>query len=1007
MHDAGGPPAGLLVSMLGPVAIGRAAGAAEAEVTMTPVAQPLLRVLLASLALADGHVVSGGALIDALWGEDASRDRERNLQARVSALRRLLSEAEPGRGEARVVRVSDGYRLLIAPDAIDVHRFRVLSERARDAVRANDASGAAALYRRALGLWRGPALADAAPWSTRLVGEAARLEELRVAATEERLACDLSLGEHAHVVGELTQLGGEFPLRERLTGLLMLALWRCGRRGEALAAFDRTRQVLATELGLDPGLELRELHARLLADDPSLSLAAERPAGRSPSGAAGTSPPVSSNGQGAVAAVAIPRQLPVGVGDFTGRATELALLDSLLDSPARPAGGVVVAAVRGMAGVGKTALAVHWARTVADRFRDGQLYVNLRGFDPDGTPVTADEAISWLLSALGVPGPSIPASAQARAGLYRSMLADRRVLLLLDNAGDAAQVRPLLAGGSGCFAVVTSRSTLAGLAAAHGATLIRLSQLSDVDATSLLAARLGVERTEHAPDAMTRLVHACGGLPLALAIVAARAADSLGLPLASLADGLSNESRLLDALDCGDDLTSVRSVFSWSLRHLPAPAAQMFAFLGVHCGPDISVPAAASLAAFAAADAHAALTQLVRASLVTEQQPGRYQMHDLLRAYAAEHAAAVYGPDWCHAAILRGFDHYLRTISGYHGFNPVRLPASAAASGVIPERLSGDAELTAWLKAEHFVLGKAVVQAAESGARTAAWRLFTLFAQSATRHGQWGDWEHVAQVALAAARAAGDDSGVGWIRIWLAVIYNQFGDGNRVRAELARAAAAFERAGDVRGRAVADQYSGGGTTDQDHRFGALLEKPRPGPGGWPACDDGLARIEQALAVFRQAGDADNVALALANLAENRALRGDVERASHHAAELAGLSQQVTTPELHALAQRTLGFLHQARGEFGEAIACFQSAQAALPEDITPGLAWLRADCLAEMAETYQALNDTEAARGAWAAALEQLERTGHPMADQIRARLRALDSGPARRPGMVAARSGS
>jgi DNA-binding SARP family transcriptional activator len=1004
MQDAAGPPAGLLVSILGPVAIGHAEDAEDAAGAMAPVAQPLLRVLLASLALASGHVVSATALIDALWAEDTSRDRERNLQARVSALRRLLAEAQPGQGGARVVRVSDGYRLVVVPDAVDVHRFGVLVERARAAVRAGDASGAAALYRQALGLWRGPALADAAPWSTRLVGEAARLEELRVAATEERLACDLSLGEHAHAVGELTQLGGEFPLRERLAGLLILALWRCGRRGEALAAFDRTRQVLATELGLDPGPELRELHAKLLADDPSLSLTAEPPATRSPAGSAGTAPLASSNGYGAVAAVAVPRQLPAGVGDFTGRAAELALLDSLLDPPARPGGGVIVAAVRGMAGVGKTALAVHWARTVADRFPDGQLYVNLRGFDPDGTPVTADEAVSWFLSALGVPGTSIPASPQARAGLYRSLLADRRVLLVLDNAGDAAQVRPLLAGGPGCVAVVTSRSTLAGLAAAHGATLIRLSQLSEVDAAGLLAARLGAERTGRAPDAMTRLVRECGGLPLALAIVAARAADSLGLPLASLADGLSDESRLLDALDCGDDLTSVRSVFSWSLRHLSAPGAQMFAFLGVHCGPDIGVPAAASLAAFPVAAAHAALSELVGASLVTEHQPGRYLMHDLLRAYAAEQAAAVYGPDWCLAAMRRGFDHYLHTISGYRGFNPVRLPAAPAAPGVIPERLSGDAEFTAWLKTEHFVLGRAVVQAAESGARTAAWSLFTLFAQSACRHGQWGNWEHVAQVALAAARAAGDDSGIGWIRTWTAVIYHQFDDGDRLRAELAQAVAAFERAGDMRGRAIAYRYSADAMSAQHRRFGVLLEKPYVGLGGPPQADVGLVYAEQALALSRQAGDADNVVLSLVILVDCRALRGDVEQASRHSAELLGLSEQTTAPEVHALVQITLGRLHQARGELGEAIACFRSVQAILPEDAAPGLAWLRAECLAEMAETYQALNDAEAARGAWGAALKQLERIGHPMAGQIRARLRALDSGVARRPGLMAAR---
>jgi tetratricopeptide (TPR) repeat protein len=261
----------------------------------------------------------------------------------------------------------------------------------------------------------------------------------------------------------------------------------------------------------------------------------------------------------------------------------------------------------------------------------------------------------------------------------------------------------------------------------------------------------------------------------------------------------------------------------------------------------------------------------------------------------------------------------------------------------------------------------------------------------------------VARVALSAARAAGDDSGVGWIRIWLTYFYHQFGDSDRMRAEVKQAVAAFERAGDVRGQAIAYRYSADATTVRYRRFGALLEKPQAGQGG-PQWADGLACAEQALALSRQAGDADNVALALANLAENRALRGDVEQASRYAAELVGLSEQVTAPELHALAQSTLGRLHQARGELGEAIACFQSVQAVLPEDVAPGLAWLRAECLAEMAETYQALNDAEAARGAWAAVLEQFERNSHPMADQIRARLRSLDSGAARRPGIAAVR---
>ncbi len=711
MGDGDGRPQGPLVSVLGPVAVG------HAEDAMTPVAQQLLRVLLATLALAHGRVVSVGVLIDALWGEDASRERERNLQARVSALRRLLADADPGHGGARVVRVADGYRLALAPDALDARRFASLAEQGRAAARDGDQARAAALLRQALALWHGPALADAATWSTRLAGEAARLEEQRVAVTEDRLACDLALGAHGDVIGELAQLNGEFPLRERLAWLLMLALWRCGRRGEALAAFGQTRRLLAAELGLDPGPELLDLHARLLADDPSLALPDAGPAKATARGRAAP---------GQASAVTVPRQLPAGVGHFTGRENEIKLLDELLDSPARSGGAVVVTAVRGMAGVGKTALAVHWARTVADRFPDGQLYVNLRGFDPDGTPVTAQDVIGWFLAALGVPGAAIPAEPEAREGLYSSVLASRRILLVLDNARDAAQVRPLLAGGPSCFALVTSRSTMVALAATQGARLIGLDQFGVAESTGLLAARLGEERIARETSAVGRLVRQCAGLPLALAMVAAQAADLPSLPLSVLADGLEAESSRLDILDDGDPMTSIRSVFSWSLRHLSRSASRMFALLGVHSGPDISLFAAASTAALPVPAARAALRELAAASLIAEHQPGRYLMHDLLRAYAAEHAATAYGEELCHAAMVRSFDHYLHTLLGYSGFHPLKFAADPAAPGVTPERLAGDAQLTAWLKAEHLVLSRAVGQAAQavSGGDVAAVRDF-------------------------------------------------------------------------------------------------------------------------------------------------------------------------------------------------------------------------------------------------------------------------------------------
>ena len=956
---------------------------------MMPVAQQLLRVLLATLALAGGRVISVAALIDAMWGEDVSRERERNLQARVSALRRLLADADPGHGGTLVIRVADGYRLALPPDALDAHRFASLTDQGRAAVRAGDQAGAAGLFRQALGLWRGPALADAAPWSTRLAGEAARLEELRVAVTEDRLACDLAIGAHGDVIGELAQLNDEFPLRERLAWLLMLALWRCGRRGEALSAFDRTRRLLAAELGIDPGLELRDLHARLLADDPSLALPATGPV-QAPVPVTGDAERIS---RWPATGIAVPRQLPAGVGHFTGREAELKLLDELLHSPARPGGAVVVTAVRGMAGVGKTALAVHWARTVADRFPDGQLYVNLRGFDPDGTPVKAEEAISWFLGALGVPGTAIPAEPEERAGLYRSLLATRRVLLLLDNARDAAQVRPLLAGGPGCFALVTSRSSMAGLAAAEGAWLIRLDQLDDADATGLLSARLGPERIARELPAASRLVRQCAGLPLALAIVAGRAADSPGLPLAALADGLEAESGRLDVLEGGDRLTSVRSVFSWSLRHLSAPAAQMFGMLGVHCGPDISLPAAASLAAISVAAARSALTELAAASLIIEHRSGRYLLHDLLRAYATEHAAAAYGEDWCRAATVRSFDHYLHTLVAYSGFHPLKFATDSPAPGVTPERLAGDAELTAWLKSEHLVLSQAIRQAAEADCPAAVWRLFAVFAQSVCRHGHWQSWEYEGQTALAAAGAAGDDNGVGWTRLWLGIICFHFADADRTRSEFALAVAAFERSGNVHGQALAHTYLADVLTITERRFGQRLKRPRTDADRPQWFNEGLAHAKQALALYRQAGDPDDVLMALSVLVDYHALMGDARRAGHYADQAVALSRRITAPDTRAATQAMLGCVHQARGELPEAISCFNSALSLLPGD-TPAWARQRAEYLAEIAESYEALGDVQSAREAWKAALELLDRAGHPLAAEVRSKLSILADTP-------------
>jgi len=469
-----------------------------------------------------------------------------------------------------------------------VRGFEVLAARGRAAAQAGSWSQAAGLLADALGLWRGEALADV-PSQLLRQREAPPLEDLRLQVLGARIDADLALGRHGEVVAELRQLVAAHPLWEHFHAQLMLALYRSGRQGDALAAYQDVRRVLAGELGVDPGPELTLLQQRILAADPALVLTetgaaapappTPRPPAASAPGAPGTAGPAAEPGPGAPAAQpgpddgaamwapVVPRQLPVAARHFAGRAGALTALAGL----AAEAGGtdgtsraMVIAVIEGTAGIGKTALAVHFAHQAARDFPDGQLYVNLRGFDPAGPPMTPGEAIRIFLDALGVPAAQLPASLDAQTGLYRSLLAGRRMLVLLDNARDAGQVRPLLPAGPGCLVLVTSRSQLTGLAAAEGARPMALDLLTGGEAHELLAARLGDERLAAEPAAVQELIGLCARLPLALAIAAARAASQPALPLAALAAELRDAGGRLDALDVGDTAASVRAVFSWS-----------------------------------------------------------------------------------------------------------------------------------------------------------------------------------------------------------------------------------------------------------------------------------------------------------------------------------------------------------------------------------------------------------------------------------------------------------
>jgi transcriptional regulator with XRE-family HTH domain/tetratricopeptide (TPR) repeat protein len=690
----------------------------------------------------------------------------------------------------------------------------------------------------------------------------------------------------------------------------------------------------------------------------------------------------------------VPRQLPAGAAFFAGREAELKQLDELLGQAGLnrgedgDGGTVVISAVAGMAGVGKTALAVHWARKVAGRFPDGQLYVNLRGYDAEGAAATPEEVTGWFLAALGVPALQIPAEAPARCGLYRSVLAGRRMLVLLDNARSPEQVRPLLPGSPGCMVVVTSRSSLAGLAAAEGARPLRLGPFDDEEGVRLLAARLGAERVAAEPAAVTELVGRCGHLPLALAVMAARAAADPGLPLGVLAGQLAGAEDAegtaagqpaggagpgrLEVLETGDPATSLRQLLSWSHRQLSPPTAQMFAVLGVHCGPDITIPAAASLAGVPAADTRRAITELAGASLLTEHRPGRYVMHDLIRGYAAGHARQALGAAGIREAIGRSLDHYLHTIRTFSYDLPAQFTVPPPAPGVVPEHLTDEAELD-WAQAEHQVLLQATAQAAAAGFIARAWQIWIHQAMYLADQRYWADFRAAGQAVLAAAQAAGDQAALGWTHTFLGWLGASTGAHDEDLDHLNQAQDHFRRAGDLHGHAWACLFT---------------VRPTGHRGDWARA---ARQAEQVLASFRRTGDRYGERGALVVLGECQTHLGNYDLACGYARQALELGAGPDERANSAFAWNVLGLVHTQLGEHREAISCYRQALDRARGWKTPlARRWL-ASLLASHGDACQAAGDLPSARQAWQQALQIRNNLGLPDSRRIRARLEQAD----------------
>ncbi|PSL53806.1 DNA-binding SARP family transcriptional activator [Saccharothrix carnea] len=855
------------------------------------------RVLLAVLLLRDGTPTSADALSDALWPEALPRSAGANLKTYLSDLRRLLRA-----GDAVIDTRPDGYALHVDRDALDATRFEDLVVEGREALRDKRFDVATERLTRALGLWRGPAL-DGLPVPEVVRPRVTVLEELRLTVQEDNVDARLALGQEAELCGELSALTEQHPLRERLWAQLMLARYRTGRQAEALAAYQSLREALGTELGIEPSPAVKRLHLEILRADRALD--------RTP----------------LLPAAVVPRQLPAAVPDFTGRRTALEELDRQAARAREDRAGatVVISAIAGTAGVGKTALAVYWADRARELFPDGQLYADLRGYDalPPRRPL---EVLSRFLHALGVPPERVPPDVDEATALFRSTLADRAVLVVLDNAAGADQVRPLLPGGSGCLVVVTSRDRMAGLVAREGAARVALDVLTPAESVELLGRLLGEDRTAAEPEATAELAALCAHLPLALRITAAHYA---GGPIADHVAELRRGNRLT-ALHADED-TAVRAAFDLSYSALPAAARRLFRLVGLVPGQDFGVEAAAAAADLPVPRARELLTALTDAHLLHEDA-GRFTGHDLLRLYARERAVAEETDDRRDEAVRRLYDWYRERAQSAAA---VLYPDMSRLPGPPPPKLFEHGnQASAWLDAEHANLVAAVLHAAEHGPRREAWLL-----SDALRGYFWlrmatVDWMTVASTALRAAE--GEPVARAAAELSLANLRFLRAEHAAAIEHSTRALRLAEQGGWPGGQASAHNNLGGihrqsgHLTEAAEHFARSVDINRRSGlvAGLLAALNNLAivawqlgRLAESTDYFTEAlrlGDEARapqaIALAKGNLGELWHTRGDLDRASEYLTEALRVHREIGARVAEAGNLTTLAAVHNDRGD---------------------------------------------------------------------------------------------
>lgn len=967
------------------------------------------RILLGVLLTHANRTVDPEVLIDALWQGERVSGAVSRLQVHIHRLRRSLDEPE------RLRFGPGGYRLRVAAGELDAEQFEAFLERAEDTT---DPHQAAALLRDALDLWQGP------PYEGLevevLTDEAHRWEALRQAATEALYAAELARGRHAAVLADLTDLVRRAPLRERPQALLVQALHRSGRRAEALQTYDTARSLLAEELGLDPGPELRAAQSQVLADDQERSV------------------PESTGRM-------VPRQLPPAGRGFVGRRDALDNLDRLLEEE-RTSSQVVV--VTGTPGVGKSALAAQWSHRVVDRFPDGQLWIDLQGYGPS-PPARSHDVLAAFLRALGVSGPEVPTDAAEREARFRSLTGDLQLLVVLDNASTAEQVRPLLPAAPSCLVLITGRDVLGGLAARDGAHRVDLDQLTPTEATELLENRLGPDVVCRADrSAVAALVSQCARLPLALRIAAEVLRGPPERGIDELASALADEQQRVGLLQLGDDPHSALPVvFSWSYQQLPDDAATLFRVGGLHPGGSTDLTALAAMADLPVAQTRRALAVLVRTHLV-DVVDGRYGMHDLLHAYARHLAERIDTVAGRAAAIDRLLEHHLsRTAAAMDLIAPheasrrpaVRTPTPTATASATKE------DAHRWLDAERAtLLGLAQHTGRDRAVVDLSGLLWRYLLDGAHLH----EAVSLHTAALASARRLGDRRAEADANQNLAAARYYLTDHERGEVEGQRALALYTELGDRSLQAAALNTLGGIAAlasrypqalqhfqqvanlyddlgDDVHAAWAQgnLGKLRLRLGEY---DGARSLLDRALRASRELGFPEAYrARVLCALAQLSRRTGDLGRAAGQAEEALAVSRACGARTVEAAAMVQLGCLERRRGDlaasaatlreaaelfrrfgdrFGEAealnrlgrthrcaedpIRAMRAHQEGLDVAEALGSSYEQANALSGLADAYAAIGDQRRARDHRECALARYDALGVPEAEVVRARQR-------------------